>query len=447
MKYIVPSPEVKLYEDGFDDHDLLGRKLSGQQLSDLVERIEDPLVIAIDGTWGSGKSFFLKCWVGAHTKENKKKGQTIYFDAFENDYLDDPLIGLTSCISQRLEQSQPKKRIWDKAKKAAPEIVKPLVRIGLGAVTSGASEIVGTAAGAILASSKEEITKQVDTFWQKENDRKAAMYEFRNALIELTQPNKGEDFPTKLVITIDELDRCRPDYALSVLEVIKHFFNVPHVHFVLGVNLRELENSVRARYGNNTNARLYLQKFISLTMSLPENTESQTGTSSISLRYFDKMSRKMDINKNMQAMVREHIERNTVQQKLSLRIIERILTEMALVPQSPYSFTNLFRGVQYLISGLIVLKVVFPNEYLLALEDTLSINDIHKTFGIGIDAKPDKYGEVIDEVWKMVLWPKSADLSESRWALFGGLGRPPTLRVVIEDYLEKFNFDVPEQPT
>ena len=78
------------------------------------------------------------------------------------------------------------------------------------------------------------------------------MYAFRLTLEELTKPDDAK--PIKLVIVVDELDRCRPDYALSLLEIIKHFFNVEGVHFVLGVNLSELQNIVRARYGRNIKA-------------------------------------------------------------------------------------------------------------------------------------------------------------------------------------------------
>jgi predicted KAP-like P-loop ATPase len=56
------------------------------------------MVIALDGAWGSGKSFFLKCWVGAHKLENEGTATTVYFDALSYDYLDDPLVALTGAI-------------------------------------------------------------------------------------------------------------------------------------------------------------------------------------------------------------------------------------------------------------------------------------------------------------------------------------------------------------
>ena len=94
--------------------------------------------------------------------------------------------------------------------------------------------------------------KDAKQFWDVHHAKIAAMDAFRLTLEELTKPDDAK--PIKLVIMVDELDRCRPDYALSLLEIIKHFFNVEGVHFVLGVNLSELQNIVRARYGSNIKA-------------------------------------------------------------------------------------------------------------------------------------------------------------------------------------------------
>lgn len=69
MWFMPPDKDVDLYNSGFDD-DLLGRVKLGENLSELLERIDDPLVVALDGRWGAGKSYFLKRWVGAHRIQN-----------------------------------------------------------------------------------------------------------------------------------------------------------------------------------------------------------------------------------------------------------------------------------------------------------------------------------------------------------------------------------------
>ena len=89
MKLVPPEPQVDLYNEGFEETDILQRRKTGEALSDLLNRIDDPLVVALDGRWGTGKTHFLKRWVGAH-----EGATTIYFDAFAHDYLGDPLPNL-----------------------------------------------------------------------------------------------------------------------------------------------------------------------------------------------------------------------------------------------------------------------------------------------------------------------------------------------------------------
>ena len=84
----------------------------------------------------------------------------------------------------------------------------------------------------------------------------------RSALVAMTKVNVDVDEGEKvrpLVVVIDELDRCRPDYAISLLEIVKHFFSVPNIHFILGVNLDALCHSVKVRYGESFDGRGYLR--------------------------------------------------------------------------------------------------------------------------------------------------------------------------------------------
>jgi hypothetical protein len=74
-----------------------------------------------------------------------------------------------------------------------------------------------------------------------------------------------------LIFIIDELDRCRPDYAVSILEQIKHFFSVPNIVFVLSIDKQQLGNAIKGVYGSeNINAEEYLRRFIDIEYSIPE---------------------------------------------------------------------------------------------------------------------------------------------------------------------------------
>jgi KAP family P-loop domain len=353
MPLTVPETEIDLYNQGFDSPDTLGRKETGQKLSDLVERINDPLVIALNGAWGSGKSHFLERWVGEHIKEEYgRTSQTVYFDAFKHDYLDDPLIALTGAIAERFHDTEEGVKEKDSAKnakrrakfkKTAWAVSKAAGRIGLSAVTFGATEILSDMGDEIAKSASDEIKaflssesgdEEAEKFWNAHSARIAAMDAFRIALTELTEPKtEGDDIgkpSRKLIIVIDELDRCRPDYALSLLEIIKHFFNVDGVHFVLGVNLKELENSVRARYGSGVDARGYLKRFVSFPFSLPKGSGATAPNSAV---LFERMSRNWNIPDNLAKWTAFILRVLKEDEQASLRDISKICLYLSLLPE------------------------------------------------------------------------------------------------------------------
>ena len=202
-------------------------------------------MVVLEGPWGSGKTYFLRRWVGAHTLENSGHAITVYVDAFAHDFLDDPLTALAGAINGRLPKGDaPKAK--RALKKAVAVLARPVLRAGLAVATAGASEAAGPLVDAALVAGSKDADAAVDSFWKRKEGKLAAMRQVHDALEAMTAAKDGED-PRKLVMVVDELDRCRPDYALAVLEVIKHFFAVPNVHFVLGVNMEALEHSVRAR--------------------------------------------------------------------------------------------------------------------------------------------------------------------------------------------------------
>lgn len=372
MRLTVPDPDITLYEDGFAHHDQLDRKATGDKLSDLVERIDDPLVIALDGAWGSGKSFFLKCWVGEHLQRKGNSTQTVYFDAFKHDYLDDPLIALTGAIAERFttagaEESDAKTR---KIKKAAWAIGKGAARIGLSAVTFGATEILGdmgdeiakaTGAEAKAFLNSEKGNEEANDYWDMQRSKIAAMSAFRLALTGLTEPetegaNKGKP-SRKLVIVIDELDRCRPDYALSLLEIIKHFFNVDGVHFVLGCNTEALAWTVRSRYGENYDARRYLQRFINLKLRLAQN-ENLGFTKHPVDDYFLSAVEQMGLTESQYLpSLKSYISAMKYTQGFSIRDLHQLLARLAIT-SPPHDLDNFDRAI---ISGLLVLEAFAPD--------------------------------------------------------------------------------------
>ena len=126
----------------------------------------------------------------------------------------------------------------------------------------------------MIGSATEAVTKMIPFFsgesgadeYQK---AKNAIGQFKEAFACLAQELFESEPRKPLIIMIDELDRCRPSYAIELLEMAKHLFSVDHVIFVLAVNRTELAHSVKAMYGSGFDAEGYLRRFIDLDFQLP----------------------------------------------------------------------------------------------------------------------------------------------------------------------------------
>ncbi|MCK0170740.1 KAP family NTPase [Aliiroseovarius sp. S1123] len=381
MRLTIKEPHIELYKDGFEGNCKLQREGTGKQLSQLVEDFDESLVIALDGAWGSGKSFFLKCWVGQHLQDHGAATQTVYFDAFQHDYLDDPLFALTLRVKEMLEKDgvasdadgSADKARRQKRKEAAIRLGKAALRVGAAIATFGATEHLGDLGDAAALAIKDEAlnatnleSPEEEKFWKAQHARVKAMVEFKAALTLLTSPDEAGAPTQKLVIVIDELDRCRPDYALSLLEIIKHFFAVDGVHFVLGVNLKELQNSVKARYGAGVDAALYLQKFVTLGLRLGEPTNHDLPSDY--LRYFSAIANEMGISHhNGTSIARDYLHLMQGSDVLSLRGLQKLARHIALTstrlgnPHDGWG-TDTTRYHPFLTIGLFILDSFKPEQ-------------------------------------------------------------------------------------
>lgn len=450
--FLPPEEDVTIYETVFDG-DLLGRVRISERLSKTLEKIEDPLVIALDGRWGTGKSYFLKRWVGAHRKQNNGTALTLYFDAFAHDYLSDPLIALVGSLSNRIPAEDQGK--IDQIKSAALKFIKPAARIGIAMATFGASEALDDIGDAVLDAVGGEAKNAIDEFWKREEGRQAAMDEFHKAIKNLTESGEGNP-ATPLIIVIDELDRCRPDYALEVLEVIKHFFAVPHVHFVLGVNLETLENSVKLRYGSGVDSTAYLQKFLSFTMKLPDHIGDPNRTNS-TIEYVNYLGRTMETPHSLLEEIRNQLVMISKNNQISIRDVGKIMSAASLL-QDDKKGEELLAGWRMAMVTLIISRVIQPNLFQKLVSVSISEEELVKYLGATaeytqeflshkkVNPKYDHHLNVLFIIWTYIR--RNGELTEAEpgfnvaklFDRFGSRGNAKKIpRKIYEDWLSDFN--------
>lgn len=250
----------------------------------LINNISDDCSIAIDGGWGSGKTFYVKqvqlllnALNDTHfntltAANNNDKGNAyeeiiketneirtafksmtgennleiipqvcIYYDAWENDNDDDPILSLVYTIIECVDSEF--KYIENKS-------------------------YVTVAAGLLNLFTGRDWKQVIDSLQscdplkdlRRKRDIEATVKDFLNNLLE----ERGN----RLVIIVDELDRCRPSFAVKFLERIKHYFENDRITFVFSVNMNELQHTIKGCYGSDFNGHKYLDRFFDLRISL-----------------------------------------------------------------------------------------------------------------------------------------------------------------------------------
>ena len=396
MKLFPQDDHVVLYETGFDG-DLLDRQSISKQLSELVDKIEDPMVLALDDKWGAGKTYFLKRWVAAHTRENGGKAVTVYFDAFENDYLSDPLVAIVSSLAERMPDKQ--SGSFEKWKVVAAKLARPAFGVALSVATFGATKYFGEMGDVIAEATASEAREATKDLWEVERQRKDAMKNFKEILDKITNEHGAS-----IVIVVDELDRCRPDYALSILEMIKHFFSVRRVHFVLGANLEALQSSVRARYGMDLDAERYLRKFISASFSLPRLVGLRQSESTV-FRYSSYLAKEMGLPEGIAGRCIDLLSCVSAQNEVSLRDVGKILSRVALVPNEASKKKHPDGWVD-ILCVLVVASVVNPRLHAKLVTASATRDEIAGFLGVTRELVSEARGEKYNPNYKhnLAVW-------------------------------------------
>ena len=256
-------------------NDSIGRGEFVRQFVKMLNAIEDNCTIALEGNWGSGKTFFVKqvkMVLDAHnpnyqpvngflTEERRKvikekcsefnaeDGSTelkpqlcVYYDAWQNDNDEDPILSLVYSIVKEIGSD------FSFDRKPTLDICSELINLVCDKDISKLIKVLkGENALDLIKKTKDEAEK---------------VSEFLQSLL----PEVGE----RLIVFVDELDRCKPSYAVKLLERIKHYFLDEEITFVFSVNINELQHTIKKHYGNDFDATRYLDRFFDLRATLPK---------------------------------------------------------------------------------------------------------------------------------------------------------------------------------
>ena len=236
--------------------DKLGRKELAQRLTDIVSGQTAPFVISIHGGWGTGKTFMLKRWQKELEGKNTSHGpkyKAIYFNAWDDDFCDDPLLAIIGQLANYFRGSA----LMTYAQQVA-HVGAPLLRANINGVLNRFTGLT------LDASSFTPKVRDLPDEYRQQRETKDAL---KQRLAELAT-KVVEETGHPLIFIIAELDRCRPTFAIELLERVKHIFEVPNIVFALGINRDELCKSLKSVYGD-IDADTYFRRFFDLEFNLP----------------------------------------------------------------------------------------------------------------------------------------------------------------------------------
>jgi len=286
------NPDLSMWDD--DKLDRLERAIA---FARIVQHSERARVISIEGGFGSGKTFFRTRWA-QHLRE---LGETVVeFDAWKSDHSGDPLAAFSFELLRSLQGPVDTPSFGSQLRAVATTVAKAGYRRGSQALVGEAVDQIGeefsnlletvgiggdgesaddtsalsTVAMASLSEARKSMSKEASKLlWSqfeaervREVELPQRLKALRKTLVESGQSNG------RIVVLIDELDRCRPDYAISLLEAIKHLFDEEGFIFVLFLNPAQLASTAARLFGNVDGGEPYFTKFIDLRLELGENS-------------------------------------------------------------------------------------------------------------------------------------------------------------------------------
>ena len=259
-------PPLAIPDDAPFQNDSLKRSESAELLTQFISTIEQPFVLAVDAAFGMGKTTFLDMW----RKHLRQKGfPVLLFNAWETDFTGDPLVSFIGEMASQMEPiggpTTEAKEYLSKAKELAGALAKKSLPAAVKIATAGILDLDKLTEDTLGNLAAKLAQERIDSY---EADKKT-ITGFKDRLERFIKEIPRDGKANNLIVLVDELDRCRPSYALELLERIKHFFNVNGLLFVLAVDRAHLAHSIRSIYGSGIDADGYLRRFIDLEYRLP----------------------------------------------------------------------------------------------------------------------------------------------------------------------------------
>lgn len=381
------------------ERDEFQRKPIAERLAALLSSDIDISPMIIDGSWGTGKTTFCQELIKLIKEQKFDEYQIVYLDAFRSDHSGDPLLALLAQIIKDCtpdnatnEPLSAKRQEWTKklaraigftAKTVAKAVAGHALKQSADNLIDGfqqvmssdqAKETADTFIDTAVKLSDQAIDATVEILLKEQIEAEKNLDALKACLIEFSAERP-------IILFIDELDRCRPDYAVAMLETVKHVFDIPSVKAVLVTNSQQLHAAINHRYGLTVDAQKYLDKFLKYRFRLPERTKDSLWQNS-SLHFNNLVMKNERLSQIFSDGTKDFVASLVEQNHLSLREIETFVRylEIYYCFQQDNAATRNISGCKLLIVTAVYIYCFEPNVLQSIKQETISADQIKIIF-------------------------------------------------------------------
>lgn len=242
----------RLSNDEPTTEDQLGHQAQVEEVAGMLDRVEPPYVLGVHGDWGMGKTSFLrKLEARIGGGQGARKSRVLFFEAWRHQFEEQPVVALLQAIREHFGAQR---RAWDKAGKLA-EV----------AVWTGLRLLDDLSQGVVQAARAE------GEAWEQRNlavplGSESFRSAFEAAIEKLT--GRGE---SRLVVLIDDLDRCGDLAVVRLLEGLKLYLNARNCVFVIAADRRAIVRAIHRQLfqqGSARDAEEYAEKLFQAVVPL-----------------------------------------------------------------------------------------------------------------------------------------------------------------------------------
>ncbi len=371
--------------DATFDNCLLERKEFGEFIASYIIGEHDGFVLNLNGAWGSGKTEFIKRLYSHLLTLNHP---TIYIDAWESDFSKEPLTVVASELLNQMTLLHDDIIGLEETIKVKGYLAKVMRGAVVGAAGLGTKYLINDASIGVAMAEQvlgEEVkpSEYVDKLASDYKEQVEAIHFIRESLGELAEVLSNElDVKLPVVVLVDELDRCRPDYAIEMLEVIKHFFTTNNFVFVVASDTNQLCRSIKNVYGAEFDSEQYLKRFFDRKACLPEpKLKLYLQTKVPDFSQYESLYLFPNTEGNLNDFVHSVINNVVRVFNLKLRDVDQLINKMESCLRTAVAVQEKSGLKQYinlivLLVGLIEFDYAY-DQYLDKSNESLSVPNIH----------------------------------------------------------------------